>query len=65
MISPFLPIQPVAGRTTATSTLHGTLAIRLPRDSVVRRTLMTMAGGGNRYPEGPPGFLKLPLHGTL
>ena len=26
--------------------------LRLPRDSVVRRTLIAMAGGGNRYPEG-------------
>ena len=26
--------------------------LRLPRDSVVRRTLMAMTGGGNRYPEG-------------
>ena len=25
---------------------------RLPHDSVVRRTLMAMTGGGNRYPEG-------------
>ena len=26
--------------------------LRLPHDSVVRRTLIAMAGGGNRYPEG-------------
>ena len=26
--------------------------LRLPYDSVVRRTLVAMAGGGNRYPEG-------------
>ena len=26
--------------------------LRLPHDSVVRRTLVAMAGGGNRYPEG-------------
>ena len=26
--------------------------LRLPHDSVVRRTLLAMAGGGNRYPEG-------------
>ena len=25
--------------------------LRLPHDSVVRRTLIAMAGGGNRYPE--------------
>ena len=28
--------------------------LRLPHDSVVRRTLIAMAGGGNRYPEGSP-----------
>ena len=28
--------------------------LRLPRDSVVRITLMAMAGGGNRYPERSP-----------
>ena len=26
--------------------------LRLPHDSVVRRTFIAMAGGGNRYPEG-------------
>ena len=26
--------------------------LRLPHDSVVRRTLIAMADGGNRYPEG-------------